>query len=147
MTHIDEHTQQLKEAFAKFDTNNEGTITAAKLSAVMRSVGMNASDAEVQEMVTRVSPTGSVSLDQYLQLMHSMEDVDCEAGIKELYHTLDPEHKGSITPSEFRYALDSVGLKFTQDEVDEMLVAADVDGDGLINYEEFVKVLVTLGRP
>ncbi|KAI5280549.1 Calmodulin-Like Protein 3 [Manis pentadactyla] len=33
--------------------------------------------------------------------------------------------------------------KLRDEEVDEMLRAADVDGDGQVNYEEFVRVLVS----
>jgi Ca2+-binding EF-hand superfamily protein len=32
--------------------------------------------------------------------------------------------------------------KFTEHEISEMVREADVDGDGLINYEEFVKMMV-----
>jgi calmodulin len=33
--------------------------------------------------------------------------------------------------------------KFTEHEISEMVREADVDGDGLINYEEFVKMMVS----
>lgn len=34
----------------------------------------------------------------------------------------------------------NLGEKLSDNEVDEMIREADVDGDGQINYEEFVKV-------
>jgi Ca2+-binding EF-hand superfamily protein len=37
----------------------------------------------------------------------------------------------------------STGEKLTDEEVDEMIREADVDGDGQINYEEFVKMMVS----
>lgn len=37
----------------------------------------------------------------------------------------------------------NLGEKLTEEEVDEMIREADVDGDGQINYEEFVKMMVS----
>lgn len=34
----------------------------------------------------------------------------------------------------------NLGEKLSDNEVDEMIREADVDGDGQINYDEFVKV-------
>lgn len=37
----------------------------------------------------------------------------------------------------------NLGEKLTNEEVEEMLREADVDGDGKINYEEFVKLMLS----
>lgn len=37
----------------------------------------------------------------------------------------------------------NLGEKLSDEEVDEMIREADVDGDGQINYEEFVKMMVS----
>lgn len=36
----------------------------------------------------------------------------------------------------------NLGEKLTEDEVDEMIREADIDGDGHINYEEFVRMMM-----
>jgi Ca2+-binding EF-hand superfamily protein len=43
---------------------------------------------------------------------------------------------------EFRYFMVHMGMQFSEQEVDEMIHEVDVDGDGEINYEEFVKVQI-----
>ena len=45
----------------------------------------------------------------------------------------------SFSAAELRHAMTNLGDKLTDEEVDEMIREADVDGDGQINYEEFVK--------
>ena len=35
----------------------------------------------------------------------------------------------------------SIGEKLTDNEVNEMIRVADLDGDGLLNYEEYIKVI------
>lgn len=36
----------------------------------------------------------------------------------------------------------TIGDKMTADEADEMIHEADIDGDGTINYEEFVRMMM-----
>jgi len=40
-----------------------------------------------------------------------------------------------------RHVLMHIGEKLTDDEIDEMITEVDIDGDGLINYEEFVYMM------
>ena len=37
----------------------------------------------------------------------------------------------------------NLGEKLTDDEVDQMIREADLDGDGQVNYEEFVQMMMT----
>ena len=39
----------------------------------------------------------------------------------------------------------SLGEKLSDDEIYEMIREVDIDGDGQINYEEFVKVILPAG--
>ena len=49
----------LQEAFTVYDKNNDGTITTKELSTVMRSLGQNPTDAEVQDSSTRWTSMGA----------------------------------------------------------------------------------------
>ena len=37
--------------------------------------------------------------------------------------------------------MNNLGEKLTEEEIEEMIMEADIDGDGQINYEEFVKLV------
>ncbi len=43
---------------------------------------------------------------------------------------------------QLRHVMTNLGEKLTDEEVDEMIKEADVDGDGQVDYEEFVKMMM-----
>ena len=47
-----------------------------------------------------------------------------------------------ISAAELRHVMTNLGEKLTDDEVDEMIREADIDGDGHINYEEFCRMMM-----
>ena len=71
-----------------------------------------------------------------------MKDTDSEEELKEAFRVFDKDQNGFISASELRHVMTNLGEKLTDEEVDEMIREADVDGDGQINYEEFVKVMM-----
>ncbi|KAI8613048.1 calmodulin, partial [Chytriomyces sp. MP71] len=49
-----------------------------------------------------------------------------------------------ITPADFHHVMTNfLHEKVSLEEVEEMVHDCDVDGDGRINYEEFVKMMVS----
>lgn len=44
--------------------------------------------------------------------------------------------------AQLRHVMTNLGEKLTDEEVDEMIREADIDGDGQVDYEEFVKMMM-----
>lgn len=74
-------------------------------------------------------------------MARKMKDTDSEEEIKEAFKVFDKDGNGFISAAELRHVMTNLGEKLTDEEVDEMIREADVDGDGQINYEEFVKMV------
>lgn len=53
--------------------------------------------------------------------------------ISPCYHVQDGN--GYISAAELRHVMTNLGEKLTDEEVDEMIREADIDGDGQVNYE------------
>ena len=49
---------EFKEAFSLFDKDGDGTITSKELGTVMRSLGQNPTEAELQDMINEVDSDG-----------------------------------------------------------------------------------------
>ncbi|KAH0733762.1 hypothetical protein KY285_009469 [Solanum tuberosum] len=122
-----------------------GCITTKELGTVMRSLGQNPTEAELQDMINEVDADGNGTIDfpEFLNLMaRKMKDTDSEEELKEAFRVFDKDQNGFISAAELRHVMTNLGEKLTDEEVDEMISEADVDGDGQINYDEFVKVMM-----
>ena len=64
-----------------------------------------------------------------------MKDTDSEEEIREAFRVFDKDGNGFISAAELRHVMTNLGEKLTDEEVDEMIREADIDGDGQINYE------------
>lgn len=57
----EEQIAEFKEAFSLFDKDGDGTITTKELGTVMRSLGQNPTEAELQDMINEVDADGEFS--------------------------------------------------------------------------------------
>lgn len=142
----EEQIAEFKEAFSLFDKDGDGTITTKELGTVMRSLGQNPTEAELQDMINEVDADGNGTIDfpEFLTMMaRKMKDTDSEEEILEAFKVFDKDGNGFISAAELRHIMTNLGEKLTDEEVDEMIREADIDGDGQINYEEFVKMMMS----
>ena len=140
----DEQIAEFKEAFSLFDRNGDGKITTTELGTVMRSLGLNPTQAELQSMINEVDVDGNGTVDfpEFLSLMaREMKDTDIDEDeeLIEAFKVFDRDGSGMISAAELRHVMTNYGEKLTDEDVDEMIVDADVDHDGNINYVEFVR--------
>lgn len=68
------------------------------------------------------------------------------AAIKQMFHMMDTDKNGNLTFEELKAGLSSIGHHFNDPDVQMLLDAADYDGNGTLNCEEFVTISVHLKR-
>ncbi|XP_053214781.1 calmodulin-A-like [Panonychus citri] len=140
-----EQIAEFKEAFKLFDKDLDGRITSTELGIVMRSLGQRATEAELKNMVTLVDQdgNGTIEFNEFLHMMsRKMKETDKEEELREAFRVFDRNGDGFINAAELRHVMTNLGEKLTDEEVEDMIKEADLDGDGLVNYDEFVTVLM-----
>ena len=129
----------------KFSYLLQGTITTKELGVVMRSLGQTPTEAELQEMIKEVDANkdGTIDFKEFLTLMsRKTRDADSQDELREAFKVFDKDGNGYISAAELRHVMTSLGEKLTDAEVDAMMKEADADGDGQVDYEEFVKYVI-----
>ena len=82
---------------------------------------------------------GSISFDEFLALMaRKMKDTDTDEEMVEAFKVFDRDGNGLIQKDELKKVMEIMGEEVTNEEIEEMMVIADPDGDSAINYEKFL---------
>lgn len=83
---------EFKEAFALFDKDGDGSITTAELGNVMRALGFNPTQAELQDMINEIDSNGNGEIDfaEFLTMMaRKAQDADSEDEIREAFKVIN----------------------------------------------------------
>lgn len=142
----DEQIAEFREAYMLFDKDSDGRITATELGVVMRSLGQKPTEKDLCNMVEMVDQdgNGTIEFNEFLFMMSKkMKESDREEELREAFRVFDRDGDGYISSAELSHVMINLGEKLTEDDVEDMIKEADVDGDGRVNYEEFVTILTS----
>merc|ERR1719477_541509 len=64
-----------------------------------------------------------------------------EAELREAFKIFDRDKDGYISMKELKKVTSMLGTVLTKEEIEEFMAEADVDGNGKLDYDEFVKML------
>eukprot|EP01083_Nonionella_stella_P068755 182773_1 len=135
---------ELREVFQLFDVDGDGSITHIEVGRVLNRLGKKFDEAEVKAMIARIDKDGNGEIDflEFLLMMtdrvKNLHDVD---EMKECFQVFDADGNGYITPEELCELMKSVGENITQEDIKLMIGEADQNDDGLIDFEEFQKMI------
>ena len=110
---------------------------------MMRSLGQNPTEAELQDMINEVDADGNGTIDfpEFLSLMaRKMKDTDTEEELIEAFKVFDRDGNGLLDAEEFTQFVTATWVVepfLALSDVDYMIRAADVDGDGQLNFDEW----------
>ena len=101
----EEQIAEFKEAFSLFDKDGDGTITTKELGTVMRSLGQNPTEAELQDLISQAEADqgATITLTQFLGIMaRRLEDSQADEDLREAFKVFDKDGDGRISAEEFK---------------------------------------------
>jgi len=134
------------DAFGEYDSNSSGIVSTKVLGSLLRKVGENPSEAEIQDLVNEVDPdaTGCFKFPNFLKMMaQKIDDVNAEDEIREAFKVFDSDGNGFINRQELGFVMLNLGLEMEKEEIESLINEIDIDGDGQINYEEFYLMMTS----
>ncbi|CAH8351154.1 unnamed protein product [Eruca vesicaria subsp. sativa] len=142
---------ELKRVFQTFDKNGDGRITKQELNDSLENLGIYIPDKDLTQMIHNIDTNhdGCLDIEEFESLYRSIVDEHHNDGeteeedMKEAFNVFDQNGDGFITVEELKSVMGSLGLKQgkTLEGCKKMIMQVDGDGDGRVNYKEFLQMM------
>jgi len=131
-------------AFDSFK-NEQGFITTERLKEAFEKIDALGDIKDIQMLIDDIDENGDGQIDE-MEFRHIMTrkflGEDDDSSFIHAFEMLDDNKDGFIPLVEIRHHLMREGNQpLSEQEVDELLMFADLDGDGLIDYRSFLRWL------
>ncbi|KAF9044442.1 calmodulin-like protein [Panaeolus papilionaceus] len=136
-----EELQAYRDAFETFDKDKDGTITLTEIGEVMGQLGKRPTDAELKKMIGTVDKdrNGTIDFEEFTELM--VKQSSQGDPLRDAFDVFDKDGNGEITLEELTLVMRSLGERLSDSELQQMMAAADLDGNKTISFFEFQKMM------
>ena len=129
-----------------FDRDRNGKITVEELGTIMRNLLTDKppSENELQDMVKEVDmdEDGTINFQEFLAMMaQNSSESHSKEELLEAFDVFDKNNDGFIDREELKRVMDTLDQEITDQEAEEMINECDINGDGKVDYHEFVKMM------
>ncbi|KAF7085332.1 hypothetical protein CFC21_088773 [Triticum aestivum] len=137
----EEEIAGLKEMFEAMDTDNSGAITYDELKEGMRKYGSTLKDTEIRDLMEAadVDNSGTIDYIEFIAATLHLNKLEREEHLVAAFSYFDKDGSGYITVDELQQACKEHNMPDAF--LDDVIIEADQDNDGRIDYGEFVAMM------
>ncbi|XP_078435419.1 putative calcium-binding protein CML31 [Wolffia australiana] len=135
----------LELVFRELDEDGDGKVSPTELCSRMKKIGLTLSVEEATSAVDSVDHDGDglLGFDEFADLMAEgeQEDEHREREMRAAFGVYECEGSGFITAASLKSALWAMGNRSCIEDCTAMIRKFDLDGDGVISFDEFKAML------
>ncbi|KAL8248666.1 hypothetical protein R6Q59_005534 [Mikania micrantha] len=132
--------QQYQRVFRHIDQNGDGKISPPELQICIGKIGgdLTLEDAEMAAALMDSDGDGMLSMEDLVKVVESANEEEKFSDLKKAFKMYEEiEGSGCITPKSLRRMLSKLGESRTVDDCKVMIAKFDVNGDGVLSFDEF----------
>ncbi|KAG6504852.1 probable calcium-binding protein CML13 [Zingiber officinale] len=136
--------QEIKEIFDLFDTDQSGSLDAKELTVAMRALGFEMTDEDIHRLMSEIDKdrNGAIEFEEFLFMMTAkIGERDNKEELTRAFRIIDQDKNGKISDVDIQRIAHELGESFTLDEIQAMIKTADINGDGEVDIEEFLRIM------
>ena len=133
-----------KRVFQHFDEDKDGKISALELCRYIESIGGGLLMEEAETVIESLDSDGDglLGLEDFVVLMESGSEEEKIKDLREAFEMYDTNGAECITPKSLQSMLSRLGESRTLEECVVMINHFDLDGNGVLNFEEFKVMMI-----
>ncbi|OMJ69611.1 hypothetical protein SteCoe_32631 [Stentor coeruleus] len=136
-----EEIAELVNLFIKLDTNRDGTLSLNEIQAALNSSDISKPDLEELIKCIDHDGSGNIDLTEFIAAMMGRKVYMSHEKLWNAFKRFDINDRGRITAEELKEVLDQEHLVKDPNYFVEMIKEVDLDGDGTVDFDEFVKMM------
>ena len=131
---------EYERVFSHFDEDGDGKISPAELQQCVKAVGGEFLLEEAEVAVVEALDTdgdGLLGLEDFIRFVEEVGEEEKMNDLKEAFKMYEMQGCGCITPKSLKRMLSRLGESRTLEECKLMIAQFDLNGDGVLNFDEF----------